>query len=446
MELQEFKTLLDQQGAAFEAFKSMVDGELKKKANADDPIVKEKLTKIETALDKAVEGKAALEVKIAAEVKEREELELKIGRLNLTGHSEESAKQVIELKSFNTLISSVASDRKKQHTDVDQAGYVAYKAAHEKWVREGRENLTPDEVKTLAVGSDPEGGYFVTPDVSGRIVTKVYETSPMRQIASQQTISTDRLQGMEDLDEGGAGYAGERNLSGNADTPDVGKWDIPVFWIDTEPKATQQLLDDAAVDVEAWLAGKVSSKFGRFENAEFVAGAANKIKGFTAYTTAADSGSGVTWGSFGYVATGTSGAFPTANPVDKIDELIGLLKDAYLTNARFVTRRKVITLIRKFKDGVGNNLWQPSFALGTPETIRGYPITRFEDMPDVGADSLSLAFGDFKEGYQIVDRQGVRVIRDNLTSKPYVKFYTTKRVGGGALNFEAIKFLKFGAS
>lgn len=446
MDMNEVKTLLDQQGAAFEAFKAMVDGELKKKANADDPIVKDKLTKIETALDAAVEGKAKIEAALAAGKKEREELEAKMNRLNLSGHSEESAKAVIELKSFNTLLASVASDRKKQHTEVDQAGYDAYKAAHDRWMREGKDALTADEVKTLAVGSDPEGGYFVTPDVSGRIVTKVHETSPVRQIASQQTISTDRLQGMEDLDEAGAGYAGERNLSGNADTPDVGKWDIPVFWIDTEPWATQQLLDDAAVDIEGWLSGKVSARFARFENAEFVAGAANKIRGFAAASMAADSGSGVAWGSFGYVATGTSGAFPTSNPADKLDDLIGLLKDAYLANARFVTRRSVINLIRKFKDGVGNNLWQPSFALGTPETIRGYAITRMEDMPAIGADSLSLAFGDFREGYQIVDRQGVRVIRDNLTSKPYVKFYTTKRTGGGPLNFEAIKFLKFGAS
>ena len=267
MDMNDVKTVLDQQGQAFEAFKSMIDGELKKKANADDPVVKEKLTKIEAALDKAVEGKAAIEAKFEAEKKEREELEKKFNRLGLSGN-EENAKQIVELKSFNNLLASIAGDRKKQHTPVDQQGYEAYKSAHEKWVREGDRGLTADEAKTLAVGSDPEGGYFVTPDVSGRIVTKVYETSPIRQIASQQTISTDRLQGMEDLDEAGAGYAGERAQGSDTATPDVGKWDIPVFWIDTEPKATQQLLDDAAVDIEAWLSNKVSSKFARFENAE----------------------------------------------------------------------------------------------------------------------------------------------------------------------------------
>lgn len=445
MELAEFKTLLEQQGQAFEAFKGVIEGELKKKLNADDPLVKDKLTKIEQSLDAAVEGKAKLDAAIEAEKKEREELEKKFNRIGLSGN-EENAKQIVELKSFNTMLAGIAADRKRQHTPVDQAGYDAYKAAHDRWMREGKDALTAEETKTLAVGSDPEGGYFVTPDVSGRIVTKVYETSPMRQIASQQTISTDSLQGMEDLDEAGAGYAGERNTSGNADTSDVGKWNIPVFWIDTEPKATQQLLDDAAVDIEGWLAAKVGDKFARFENNEFVNGAAAKIRGITSYTTAADDGSGVTWGTIGHIATANNGDFPASNPADKIFDLIGCLKAAYLNNARFLTCRSVITKMRKFKDGsTGTYLWQPSFQLGQPEQMAGYPVTRAEDMPALTTGSLSLAFGDFAQGYQIVDRQGIRVLRDNLTSKPYVKFYTTKRVGGGVLNFEAIKFMKFGS-
>ena len=123
-----------------------------------------------------------------------------------------------------------------------------------------------------------------------------------------------------------------------------------------------------------------------------------------------------------------------------------MLKSAYLSNAKFLTRRTVITLIRKFKDGMGNYLWQPSFVAGVPETIMGYPAIRAEDMPAVTTDTLSLAFGDFSQAYQIVDRQGIRVLRDPYTAKPYVKFYTTKRTGGGIVNYEALKFLKFGTS
>ncbi len=444
MEIKEVTDLLNKQGEAFEAFKGMVEGELKKKANADDPIVKEKLGKIEKTLDEAVEAKAKLEARLDAEKKEREELEIKFNRMGITKDGD-AGKRELEIKTHNLTLGAHNAEKKEAFAPLDEKGYDEYKAAHSRYLRKGERLLSADEVKTLSVGSDPDGGYYVTPDTGGRIVKKVYETSPIRQIASQQTISTDALEGIEDLGEAGAGYAGEQAQGSDTTTPQIGKWRIPVFWIDTEPKTTQQLLDDAVVDIEAWLAGKVGDKFARFENSEFVVGA-TKIRGFTSYDTAADSGSGVTWGTLGHVATAQNGDFPASNPADKIFDLIGCLKQAYLPNARFVTRRSVITKMRKFKDGTtGTYLWQPSFQLGEPERMAGYPITRAEDMPALNTGSLSLAFGDFAQGYQIVDRQGIRVLRDNLTSKPFVKFYTTKRTGGGVLNFEAIKLMKFGS-
>lgn len=448
MELTEFKSLLEKQGEAFEAFKGMVEGELKKKANADDPIVKDKLAKIEKSLDDAVEAKAKIDAAILAERKEREELEKKLNRMGLNGAgSEAEAKRIVELKEFNTTLAGLAADRKRAFTPLDQGGYDEYKAAHNHYLREGKENLSPEEVKTLSVGSDPDGGYWVTPDVTGRIVTKVYETSPVRQYASVQMITTDALEGIEDLGEAGAGYAGEQGTSGDTTTPQIGKWSIPVHWIDTEPKATQQLLDDAAVNVEAWLAGKVASKFARFENSEFVTGAAARIRGFVlGYTPASDSGSGVTWGQIGYVGTGVSGDFAAADKGDKIYDLIGLLKNDYLPGAAFFTRRSVITKIRQFKvSGTGTAyLWQPSFQAGQPEMIAGYPVVRMEDMPALASNSYSMAFGNLGAAYQIVDRQGINVLRDPYTSKPFIKFYTRKRVGGGVVNFEAVKLMKFG--
>ena len=446
MDMTEIKSLLDAQGAAFEAFKTTLDTEMKGKLAKDDPIVTEKLAKIEKSLDTAVEAKTALEAAIAAEKKEREDLEVRMNRMGVKATGEDAAKRELEVKELNLVLSGHNSERKNAFEPLDEKGVEEYKAAHARYMRKGDRLLSGEELKTLSVGSDPDGGYYVTPDTSGRIVKKVYETSPIRQIAFEQTISTDALEGIEDLDEAGAGYAGEKVLSGDQKTPQVGKWRIPVFWIDTEPKTTQQLLDDPAVDVEAWLSGKVADKFGRFESREFVTGATN-IRGFTSYPTVEDSGAGVAWGSVGYVKTGVSSDFAASNPADQILDLIGLLKAAYLPNAQFVTRRSVVTKIRKFKDGTTNAyLWQPSFVLGDPERIAGYPVTRAEDMPTLGNGSLSLAFGDFVQGYQIVDRQGIRVLRDNLTSKPYVKFYTTKRVGGGVLNFEALKFLKFGTA
>lgn len=442
------ETLLKQQGEAFDAFRKSHDEQIAelKKTGSNDPVLLERLSKIEGALDKAVEAKAAIDAQIAGERKYVEDLEKRLNRMNLSGGGADASREA-ELKSFNDVLASLAAGRTKSFAPIDQKGYDEYKSALNHYFREGKDNLTADEVKTLSVGSDPDGGYWVTPDISGRMVKKVYETSPVRQYASVQTISTDALEGVEDLGEAGAGYAGEHGTSGDTTTPQVGKWKIPVFTIDTEPKATQQLLDDAAVNVEAWLADKVANKFARFENAEFVTGAANKIRGFiSGYDTAADDGSGVPWGKIGYVATGVSGDFAASAKGDKLYDLMGCLKDEYLSGAAWFTRRSVITAIRKFKDGQNNYLWQPSFIAGQPETIMGYPVARMEDVPALGADSLSLAFGNLREAYQIVDRQGIRVLRDPFTAKPYVKFYTTRRTGGGVVNFEAVKLLKFGIS
>lgn len=449
MELTEFKSLLDKQGEAFDAFKKSHEEQIAelKKSGANDPVLQERLGKIEKSLDSAVEAKAAFDRAIEAEKKEREALEARINREGIKAGNLDAAKRELEIKDFNTVLKSNAADRGKQPIVLDEKGYDEYRKAEDHYLREGKDNLTAEEVKAMSVGSDPDGGYFVTPDMTGRVVKKVYETSPVRQYASVQTISTDALEGIEDVGEAGAGYAGEHGTSGNSDTPQVGKWKIPVFWIDTEPKATQQLLDDAAVNVENWLGDKVADKFARFENNQFVAGNANKIRGFiSGYEVAADDGSGVAWGKIGYLATGVDGDFAASAKGDKLYDLMGLLKNEYLTEAAWFTRRSVITDIRKFKDGQNNYLWQPSFIAGQPETIMGYPVARMEDVPAKASNSLSLAFGNLRAAYQIVDRQGIRVLRDPYTAKPYVKFYTTKRVGGGVVNFEAVKLLKFGAN
>jgi HK97 family phage major capsid protein len=443
MDMNEIKSLIEDQGKAFETFKTTLDTEMKGKLGKDDPIVTEKIARIEKSLDAAIEAKTALESAIAAEKKEREELEAKFNRMGISKDGD-AGKRELEVKELNAVLAGHNGEKNQRFQPLDEKGVDEYKAAHSAYLRKGDRLLSADEMKTLSVGSDPDGGYYVTPDTNGRVVKKVYETSPIRQIASVQMISTDALEGIEDLGEAGAGYAGEMAQGSDTTTPQIGKWRIPVYWIDTEPKTTQQLLDDASVDVEAWLGGKVGDKFGRFENAEFVTGA-SKIRGFASYTTALDTGSGATWGTIGHVMSGASADFPAAAsfPADKIFDLIGMVKQAYLGNSRFVTRRSVITKMRKLKDTTGQFLWQPSLVLGNPEVFAGYPITRAEDIPALAADSLSLWFGDFAAAYQVVDRQGIRVLRDNLTSKPFVKFYTTKRTGGGVVNFEAIKAMKF---
>lgn len=440
----EIKNLIEDQGKAFDAFKKTYEEELKEvKKGVSDPVLKDRMAKIEKSLDDAVEAKTALEAKFDAEKKEREDLELRFSRLGNPASRDE--KKAVYIDDLNRLVKAVARDRGKAAELMDEKAYDAFTAAHSKFLREGKEALNADEVKTLSVGSDPDGGYFVTPDMTGRTVKRVYETSPMRQIASQITISTDRIEGIEDLGEAGVGYAGENAQGSDTTTPQIGKWAINVYWFDTEPKTTQQILDDANVNVEAWLADKVANKFGRFENAEFVNGA-TKIRGLTSYTTASDTGSGVTWGSVGYAFTGVSGGFAASNPVNNLLDTIGLLKNDYQANARWIMKRKTITAVRKLADSTGQLLWQPSLVAGAPEMLFGYPITRMEDLADIGANSLSIGFGDFSQAYQIVDRQGISVLRDVYTQKPFVKFYTRKRAGGGVVNFEAFKWLKFGTS
>jgi HK97 family phage major capsid protein len=318
----------------------------------------------------------------------------------------------------------------------------AYKAAFDTFLRKGEEVMGPDERKALSVGTDPDGGYVVNPDLSGRIVMKVFETSPMRAYASIQVISTDALEGLYDLNEASSGWVGETESRAETNTPQIGKWRIPAHELYAKPKATQKLLDDASINMEAWLASKVSEKFARDEANAFVVGnGVNKPRGFLTY------GAGTTLpGTIEQFPTGASGALASAP--DGGDALINALyglKQQYRANATWFMNRATTKLVRKAKDTDGAYLWSPGIQAGQPATLLGYPVAAFEDMPDPAASSLSIAVGDMREAYQIVDRLGIRTLRDPYSAKPYVEFYTTKRVGGDVVNFEAIKLVRLGA-
>lgn len=334
---------------------------------------------------------------------------------------------------------------KERGVELTPDDYKAYRDGLNIYMRRGG-NTPRDVMAAMSVGSDPDGGYTVTPDTSGRIVKKIYETSPMRQVAAVTTIGTDRLEGFNDLGEGTAGWVGETPARTATGTPQLGKWEIPVHEMYAFPQVTQKLLDDSMFDIESWLADKTSDKFIRTENAAFLNGdGVMKPRGLLTYTTAATADSSRAWGSFQHVATGTSGGFgTTTNGTDKLIDLVYALKAGYRANANFMMSRSSVAGVRKLKDGQGNYAWQPSVTALSGGMLLGFNIVEAEDMPVIGADSLSIAFGDFREAYQIVDRIGIRVLRDALTNKPYVGFYTTKRVGGDAVHFEAVKFLKFG--
>lgn len=439
-------TTITKMAEAFEQFKSTHEREIAELKKArPDALTAEQLSRIDADLNTLSEAKAAHDAAIAAERKEREELELRLQRHNIKGDGD-SAKAALELKEFNLAAAAIAADRKRNFDPLDQKAFDQYRAVAVKHMRLGKDALDADELKAMSIGSDADGGYLVTPDTTGRMVKKIFETSDIRAIANVQAISSDKLEGSEDLEEAGAGWVGETETRSETTTPKLGEWEIPVHEMYAEPRATQRLLDDASVDVEMWLGDKVGMRFGRIENLAFVKGnGIRKPRGFASYEVAADDGSGVDWGKIGFVKSGANGAFAASNPADRIYDLIGLVKAAYLMGSTFVTKRQVITLIRKFKDGDGQYLWQPSLQMGQPEQLAGYPIVRAEDLDAPAAGSLSLWFGNFMEGYQIVDRQGTSVLRDPYTSKPFVKFYSTRRVGGGVVNFEAIKAMQFSA-
>jgi HK97 family phage major capsid protein len=413
---------------AFEEFKRANDArlaEIEKKGSAD-PLLEEKLKRIDADLDRA--QKVADEAALAAKRQGRIVTNENGDSVNLDAKAAEWA-------------GMLARRRGEVVPSFDAAGMDAYKAAFDRFLRKGEEVMGIDERKALSVGTDPDGGYVVNPDLSGRIVMKVFETSPMRAYASIQVISSDALEGLFDLDEAASGWVGETDSRAETNTPVLGKWRIPAHELYAKPKATQKLLDDASINMEAWLASKVAEKFARDEANAFVVGnGSNKPRGFLTFS------SGTTLpGTIEQFATGSSGAFAAApNGGDVLINALYGLKAQYRANATWFMNRATMTAVRKLKDTDGSYLWSPGIAAGQPASLLGYPVASFEDMPDPASNSLSVAVGDMREAYQIVDRLGIRTLRDPYSAKPYVEFYTTKRVGGDVVNFEALKLVRFG--
>lgn len=313
-----------------------------------------------------------------------------------------------------------------------------YTKAFCNYLRKGMDaGLEQMQTKALSAGSDPDGGYLVTPSMSAKIVSAIFETSPMRQLASIETISTDSLEMIDDHSEAAAGWVAESGVISDTATPQIGKHIIQVHGLYAQPKATQKLIDDSAVDIENWLATKIADIFARKENTAFISGdGVNQPRGILTYAA------GTSWGQIQQVNSGTSGAVTA----DGIINLYYALKDAYARSATFLMNRSILQAVRLLKESTTDQyLWQPGLAAGAPDTLLGVPVMSASDMPVAASASLSIAVGDFKAAYQIVDRQGIQILRDPFTDKPFVKFYTTKRVGGDVVNFEAIKLQKLSA-
>lgn len=406
----EVKQALDTFMGAFTEFKTANDARLKQvERKAEDVVTAEKVEKINSALD---------------------DLKTKFDKFRI-----EEKRPVID----------APDGEKRELTELEQKHATAFK----RFMRKGDvSGLESDELKTATVGSDPDGGYVAPIMLDLNISRILTEISPIRQIARVRQISTNAFRKPFNVGGATSGWVGETDARTETNSPQLKMHEFPTFEIYAMPAASQTLLDDAAVNIEEWLASEVQIQFAEQEGSAFCIGdGVNKPKGFTAYTTAATADSSRAWGVLEHVVTGANGALAASpNEGDTFLDLIYATKAGYRANARFVMDRLLQKALRKIKDADEQYIWSPGMQSGQPASLFGYPITEAQDMPDyTTTGALACAFGDFQRGYLVIDRIGVRVLRDPYTSKPYVLFYTTKRVGGGVDNFEAIKLMKFSA-
>ncbi|GAB5483022.1 MAG: phage major capsid protein [Parasphingorhabdus sp.] len=303
------------------------------------------------------------------------------------------------------------------------------------------------ELKSFSGASGPEGGFAVPQEIDALIGRTLKDISPIRSIAT--VVQTGSAGYRKLVTDGGtpSGWVSETAGRPETDTPNFNEIAPPTGELYANPAASQAMLDDAAFDVEAWLADEIAREFAQAEGAAFVGGSGvNQPRGFLNDPVTDEPDDVRAFGTLQYIPSGAAGDFAAANGEDALVDLVHALKPAYRQGASFVMNSATLAQIRKFKTADGAFLWQASLASGQPDTLLGYPVVEAEDMPDVTADSLSIAFGNFRAGYLIAERSATSILRDPFTNKPFVHFYATKRVGGQVMNSEAIKLMQFSVS
>lgn len=435
------KEMLDQLNSAFAAFRTSNDERLAQieARGTADPLVT-------ASVNRANADISAIQTQMKEHTAALREVETMASRFAPQGSPEAVALEQTHARSFlsytqNRVIEQVSND--------DLATYRAYKRAFSAYLRRGDAIQDASIRAALQTGQAPAGGFWVTPDISGKMVEFIYQSSPIRQVASVQAIGTDMLEGTADLTEGSSGWVAETGARAETTAPDVPfPWRIPVHEQFANPRTTQKLLDDTNFNVEAWLAKKTADKIARTENTAFVTGlGVSSPRGFTTYTAGTPLATVAGWQKVQQINSGASGAFATTNPVDKLIDVIHSIKAPLRGAAQWAMNNLTLAEARKLKDGEGHYLLNPDISTaGITNRLLGYGVVEMQDLADMSSASLSMVFANWAEAYQIVDHTvGIRTLRDPYTAKPYVQFYTTKRVGGGIVNFEAIKLVKFSA-
>lgn len=298
------------------------------------------------------------------------------------------------------------------------------------------------EIKSMSTDVNPDGGYLVRPELSQTIVSRIFETSPLRQVANVERTSAKSIDILIDDNEAAARWVGEGASGGETDTPELGQKVIAAHKIEADPRMTTEMIEDAYLDVEAWLSGKVADKFARTQNSAFVNGTGvNQPRGFLTYPAQAVSGT-YERGKINQVAMGTADALNA----DGLIAVQNALKEGYQANAVFGMKRTTFGAALQLK-GADNYFFSPVLLANGQATMQllGKPVIFMDDMPAVAANALSVVYADFSVAYTIADRVGLQVLRDPYTNKGFVTYYTTQRVGGDVTNFDGIAIGKVAA-
>ncbi len=348
------------------------------------------------------------------------------------------------LKNAEELLFDIAKRANRPGSASSSGVEDEHKQSFLSYLRTGREGDL--DRKAMSSGSDPDGGYLVPKLIDGTMTKALREMGAMRKVARVVQAESGDYAMIHSV--GGTGYSwvGELASRPQTDSPTLQEIKPPIGEIYASPGVSQRLLDDNTFDLEGWLIEELAEAFDAGEGDAFMNGnGINKPRGLLTYDISSDTDGTRSEKELQYVASGASGDFASSNPADKLVKLVHALKPRYRQGAAWLLNTNTLEQVRIMKDGQGNYIWRAGVEAGQPDTLLGYPVYEDENMPDLAADSLSIAFGNFMLGYTIVDRN-TAMLRDPFTAKPNVLFYTTRRVGGAVRDFRAVKLMKFSAS
>ena len=298
------------------------------------------------------------------------------------------------------------------------------------------------ELKSVTGAAAADGGFAVPREIDAMIAAQLKTISPIRSVAQIVQTGTAGYRKLITNSTANSGWVSETGARPETLTSKFNEIVPPMGELYANPSASQAMLDDAAFELEAWLADEIATEFARAEGAAFINGSGtNQPKGFLQVPTALTTDATRAFGTLQHTVTGNASGFDTT-PELKLIDLVHSLRAAHRQGAVFVMNTKTLAAVRKFKAADGTFLWQPGIFENAPARLLGYPVIEAEDMPDVAANALPIAFGNFRNGYIIAERKATSILRDPYTNKPYVNFYATKRIGGQVLDSDAIKLLK----